>query len=35
MSFLDLTLKTEYRSLREDVAKDFLNPVLKQSILYR
>ena len=35
MSFLELNLKTEYRSRRDDVIKDFYNPVLTQAILYK
>lgn len=35
MSFLELSLKTEYRSRRDDVIKDFYNPVLKQAVLYK
>jgi len=35
MSFRDLSLKTEYRSRREDVIKNFYNPVLNQAILYK
>ena len=35
MSFLELRLKTEYRSRRDDVIKDFYNPVLNQAVLYK
>ena len=35
MSFLELNLKTEYRSRRDDVIKDFYNPVLTQAVLYK
>lgn len=34
MSFLDLTVKNEYRNLLIDVVKDFYTPVLQQSISY-
>lgn len=35
MNFLTLNLKTEYRSLRDDVITDFYNPVLKRAVLYK
>ena len=35
MNFLDLELKTEYRSRRDNVVKDFYNPVLSRAILYK
>lgn len=35
MSFLELKLKTEYRSRRDDVIKTFYNPVLTQAVLYK
>lgn len=35
MSFLELKLKTEYRSRRDDVIKNFYNPVLNQAVLYK
>lgn len=35
MNFLDLDLKTEYRSRRDDVIKDFYNPVLSRAVLYK
>ena len=35
MDFRGLDLKLEYRSRSDDVAKNFLNPVLKRSVLYR
>ncbi len=35
MNFLDLNLKTEYRSRRDDVIKNFYNPVLSRAILYK
>lgn len=35
MSFLELNLKAEYRSRRDDVIKDFYNPVLKRAVLYK
>ena len=35
MSLRDLDLKTEYRSLSDDVVNDFYLPVLKESILYQ
>lgn len=35
MNFLDLELKTEYRSRRDNVVKDFYNPVLSRAVLYK
>ena len=35
MSFLELNLKTEYRSRRNDVIKDFYNPTLSQATIYK
>ncbi len=35
MSFKDLDLNIEYRSLSDDVVKNFLNPVLNESVLYK
>lgn len=35
MSFTELKLKTEYRSLRDDIVKEFLNPVFNKSVLYK
>lgn len=35
MSFLDLKLKSEYRSLNDDIIWDFFYPTLKYSILYK
>lgn len=35
MSFLELRLKTEYRSRRDNVIKDFYNPVLTHAVLYK
>lgn len=35
MSFLELKLKSEYHSGRDDLVKDFFIPVLNQSILYK
>lgn len=35
MSFLELKLKTEYRSHRDDVIRDFYNPVLTKAVLYK
>lgn len=35
MSFLKLNLQSEYRSLREDVVKNFYNPVLNEAVLYK
>ena len=34
MSFLNLNLQSEYRSLREDVVKNFYNPVLNEAVIY-
>lgn len=35
MSLRDVTLKSEYRTLKDDIAKDFYIPALKQSISYK
>lgn len=35
MSFAELQIEPEYRSLTTDVAKNFYIPVLKESILYQ
>lgn len=35
MNFLDLKLKSEYRSLNDDIIWDFFYPTLKQSVLYK
>ena len=35
MTFRELSLKTEYRSRRDDVIKNFYNPVLNQAMLYK
>ena len=35
MSFIDLEVKQEYRSLLDNVIKDFYIPVLKQAVLYK
>ena len=35
MSLRDIDLKPEYRSRLDNVIKDFYNPVLKESILYK
>ena len=35
MSFLDVEIKTEYRSRLDNVMKDFYIPVLKQAVLYK
>lgn len=35
MSFKDLTIKKEYRSLLDNIVKDFYCPVLGQSVLYK
>jgi superfamily II DNA or RNA helicase len=35
MSFTDLTIMREYRSLLRDVVRDFYTPVLSQAVLYR
>jgi len=35
LSFKDLEIKTEYRSLLDNVIKDFYVPVLKESVLYK
>jgi len=35
LSFIDLQIKTEYRSLLDDVVSEFYTPVLTQSVLYK
>ena len=35
MSFLDLTLKPEYRSRLDDVVNDFYTPVLNEAVMYK
>lgn len=35
MSLLDVNLKKEYRSLRDDIVNDFYIPLLKESVLYK
>ena len=35
MSFQDLQLKSEYRSLLNDVVSNFYVPVLNESVLYK
>ena len=35
MSFKDLDIKTEYRSLQEDVVKEFYLPLMKEAKLYQ
>ena len=35
MSLRDLSLKLSYRTGRDDMVKDFLNPCLEQSVLYQ
>ena len=35
MGFEDITIKNEYRSLIDDVVKDFYVPVLKNAVLYQ
>lgn len=35
MNFTKLELKKAYRSFRDDFVKDFLKPVLSQSVLYQ
>lgn len=35
MSFKDITIKKEYRSLIDNIVKNFYCPVLSQSILYK
>lgn len=35
MSFTDIDIKQEYRSLLDNVIKDFYIPVLKEAILYK
>jgi len=35
LSFTDLKIKTEYRSLLDDVVKDFYTPVLIEAVLYK
>lgn len=35
MSFQDIELKPEYRSRLDNVIRDFYNPILKQSVVYK
>lgn len=35
MNFLELDLKQEYRSFRDDVVKDFFCPVLRRAVIYK
>ena len=35
MSLKDVTFKTEYRSLQDNVVKEFYNPLLKEAISYK
>ena len=35
MNFSELNLKNEYHSLRDDIVRDFYNPVLNQAIMYK
>jgi hypothetical protein len=35
MSLQDVELKSEYRSLIDNVAKDFYIPLLKQAVIYK
>lgn len=35
MSFIDLHIKQEYRSLTDNMAEDFYCPILRQSVLYK
>ena len=35
MSLIDLNIKSEYRSLIDNVVDDFYVPVLKESVLYQ
>ena len=35
MSLLDVNLKKEYRSPRDDIVNEFYIPLLKESILYK
>lgn len=35
MSFTDLDLKMTYRSSNDDIVKDFMIPVLKESVIYK
>lgn len=35
MSLQDVTLKTEYRSLRDDIAHDFYIPLLREAVIYQ
>lgn len=35
MSFQDIELKPEYRSRLDNVIRDFYNPILKQSVIYK
>ena len=35
MNFRELNLNSEYRSWRDDITKDFFNPVLKRATIYK
>ena len=35
MSFCELELKAEYRTLNDDIINDFYIPLLKRSVLYK
>jgi hypothetical protein len=35
VSLQDITLKTEYRTLKDDIANEFYIPVLKEAIRYK
>lgn len=35
MSLLDVSLKKEYRSPRDNIVSDFYIPLLKESVLYK
>ncbi|MBQ6298131.1 MAG: replicative DNA helicase [Selenomonadaceae bacterium] len=35
MNFLELKLKSEYRSFRDNIIEDFYNPVLERAVIYK
>ena len=35
MNFRELNLNKEYRSWCDDITKDFFNPVLKRTVIYK
>jgi len=35
VSLRDVVLKTEYRTLKDDIAREFYIPVLKEAVTYK